>query len=356
MSRIIAVQPVLPEHQYRQAELTDAFASLCLGDGSPSQALARFHGNTGVATRHLALPLDEYPKLADFTAANNAFIEVATELGCQAISGALATAKLQPTDIDLILFTSVTGISVPSIEARVARRLGMRPDVKRIPQFGLGCLAGAAGIAQLHDYLLGHPQDIAVLLSVELCSLTVQKNDHSVANLIASGLFGDGATAVIAAGADRKSPGSDSWTGPQICDSLSHIYPDSSAAMGWDITNTGFNIVLGPQVPELVRENLRGNIDDFLARHHLSRADITGWVCHPGGPKVIDAMVEALELSAEDLAITRESLAKVGNLSSSSVLHVLADTLRQRPHPPGTPGVLMAFGPGFAGQFVLLRW
>ncbi|MGL5829228.1 MAG: type III polyketide synthase [Angustibacter sp.] len=356
MSRIIAVQPVLPEHQYPQEQLTAAFAELCLGENTPPQALARFHANCGVETRHLALPLDEYRKITDFTAANNAFIEIATELGCRAVAGALETTGLTAQDIDLVLFTSVTGLAVPSIDARVARRLGMRPDVRRVPQFGLGCMAGAAGLAQLHDYLLGHPEHIAVLLSVELCSLTVQRNDRSVANLIASGLFGDGATAVIAAGAERRPPASTCWSGPQLIDSRSQIYPNTADAMGWDITDTGFTIVLGAQVPDLVRTNLRGNIDDFLARHRVTRADITGWVCHPGGPKVIEAMRESLNLAEHELALTRQSLARIGNLSSSSVLHVLADTLRQRSHPPGTPGVLLAFGPGFAGQFVLLRW
>jgi alkylresorcinol/alkylpyrone synthase len=246
----------------------------------------------------------------------------------------------------------VTGVAVPSIEARIAGRIGLRPDVKRVPMMGLGCVAGAAGIGRLHDYLRGAPDEVAVLLSVELCSLTVQREDPSMANFVASGLFGDGAAAVVAVGDARRT---DQCRGPVVLDSVSHLYPDSQRTMGWDIKSSGFTIVLSADVPRLVEQYLGDDVRTFLARHDLSVSDVGAWVCHPGGPKVIEAMQEELGLPADALELTWRSLAEVGNLSSSSVLHVLADTIDKGP-PTGSPGVLMAMGPGFCSELVLLRW
>jgi alkylresorcinol/alkylpyrone synthase len=206
-------------------------------------------------------------------------------------------------------------------------------------------------VARVHDHLLGHPDGVAVLLSVELCSLTVQRDDTSVANLVASGLFGDGAAAVVMVGSGR---GGDRVF-PRVLATRSRLYPDSERAMGWDVGATGLRIVLGVEVPDLVRANLRDDVDRFLAGHGLTRDDIGWWVAHPGGPKVLEAMAEALEVDREALGVTWRSLDRIGNLSSASVLHVLADTLRDHPPAPGTHGVLMAMGPGFCLELVLLQ-
>jgi alkylresorcinol/alkylpyrone synthase len=257
--------------------------------------------------------------------------------------------------VDLVMSTTVTGLAAPSIEARVADRLGLRPDVKRIPMFGLGCVAGAAGIARLHDFLHAAPHAVAVLVSVELCSLTMQRGDGSTANLVASGLFGDGAAAVVMVGDQRAESLGQACSGPRVLATRSHLYPDTQRVMGWDITAGGFKIVLDARVPALVHQYLGADVGRFLAEHDLGLDDITAWVCHPGGPKVIQAIQDVLTLPTEALELTRRSLAEVGNLSSSSVLHVLRDTIDKRP-PPGTPGVLMAMGPGFCSELVLLRW
>lgn len=351
MSHLAAVSGVLPSHRHAQAEVTEAFAQVLGAHGVDRALLERLHANAGVSHRHLALPLERYAALADFGEANDEFIRVAVDLGADAVEQALRSAGVSVEDVDLIVSTTITGLAVPSIEARVAARIGLRDNVKRVPLVGLGCVAGAAGVARVHDYLVGHPDDVAVLLSVELCSLTVQRDDTSTANLVASGLFGDGAAAVVMVGRNRASQ----TTLPDVVATVSRLYPDTERAMGWDVGATGLRIVLGVEVPDLVRDNVRGNVDAFLADQGLTRGDIGWWVAHPGGPKVLEAMAEALEVGHEALGLTWRSLDRIGNLSSASVLHVLADTLSQRPPAPGSHGLLLAMGPGFCLELVLLR-
>lgn len=351
VSHLAAVSGVLPQHRHTQEEVTAAFSEVLGAHGVNRTLLQRFHANAGVSFRHLALPLERYAALADFGEANDEFIRVALDLGSEAVSRALCSAGLKATDVDLFVSTTVTGVAVPPIEVRVSSRLGLRADVKRVPMFGLGCVAGAAGVARVHDYLLGHPDDVAVLLSVELCSLTVQRDDVSVANLVASGLFGDGAAAVVMVGRNRAAE----TKLPRVLATRSRLYPDTERAMGWDVAASGLRIVLGVEVPELVRRHVRDDVDRFLAEHGLARADIGWWVSHPGGPKVLEAMADALEVSRDALALTWRSLDRIGNLSSASVLHVLADTLRERPPAPGSHGVLLAMGPGFCLELVLLQ-
>ena len=360
MSRIAAVATAVPSHAYPQAEITRALAGRILPAGASRTTRAlldRFHAAAQVERRHLALPLEQYAQLDGFGPANDAFISVGLDLGERVVSAALQKAGLAASDVDLIMAVSVTGIAAPSLDARLHSRLGLREDVRRIPVFGLGCVAGAAGVARLHEFLAGKPDGVAVLLSVELCSLTVQRDDTSTPNLVASGLFGDGAAAVVLVGEQRAAalPVA-AVAGPQVVATRSRFYPDTEDVMGWDIGGSGFRIVLSASVADVVQQYLGDDVKHFLADHDLGPADIATWVAHPGGPKVLQAMQAALTLPEGALDLTWRSLAAVGNLSSASVLHVLHDTIAQRPGAPGEHGLMLAMGPGFCAELVLLRW
>lgn len=348
--KIASVGTSLPPHYYDQETLLAALRKRWADRVFNLERLERLHANVLVGGRHLALPIEEYAELTTWGKANDAWIRVAQEVGETAIRDALERADLSTEDVDALIFVTVTGVATPSIDARLMNRLGLSPRVKRMPIFGLGCVAGAAGIARAADYVRAFPDQVALLLSVELCSLTLQPEDLSIPNLIASGLFGDGAAAAVVTGANRAA------RGPRIIDTRSVFYPDSEQVMGWDISESGFKIVLSSDVPLVAREKLRPDVDAFLAEHGLTRADISSWVCHPGGPKVLEAMQESLELANGALDITWRSLREVGNLSSTSVLLVLADTLENHRPPAGSYGMLLAMGPGFCSELVLLQW
>jgi alkylresorcinol/alkylpyrone synthase len=350
--RLVGIGTALGSHRYRQEELVEGFRGLWGEDGGGFAPIERFHRAVGVAVRHLALPMESYP-LRSFGEAARVFLDAGTNLAERATVEALEGARFRPTDVDALFFTTVTGVAAPTLDVRLANRLRLRADVKRLPFFGLGCVGGASGLARVYDYLLAWPDHVAVLLSVELCSLTFQAADRSVANLIASGLFADGAAAVVCAGSERaRTLG---LSGPRILATRSTLYPDTEDAMGWEVDGEGFSVVLSPTVPMLVRENVGKNVDEFLTAHGLRRSDIRAWICHPGGPRILNALTEALDLEEGALEITWRCLRDIGNISSASALFVLRATLAEGSWPAGSPGLLLAMGPGFGAEVVLLR-
>jgi alkylresorcinol/alkylpyrone synthase len=348
--KIVSAASAFPDHVYSQREISTALSAFWHDRLQRPGLLDRLHANCGVERRHLTMALEQYAGLQTWGQANNIWIETAEQLGSTAICRAITPHGIEPHDIDALFFTSVTGISSPSIDARLVNRMTLNPRIKRMPLFGLGCVAGAVAIARAADYLRAFPDQIATVLSVELCSLTWQRDDTSIANLIATGLFGDGAAAVVLAGADTG------FAGPEILATRSVFYPNTEDVMGWDISEKGFHIVLSPEVADVVERRLADDVDTFLADHGMTRAQIGTWIIHTGGPKILEGVSRALELPDGALEASWECLRNVGNLSSASVLVVLEDMLGRRRPAPGTYSVLAAMGPGFCSEFVLLRW
>ena len=348
--KIVSVGSAFPKHVYSQHSISGALKRIWKERLPRPEILDRLHGNCGVERRHLSLSLEQYESLQGWGEANSIWIETAEQLGNTAICRAITPQGILPRDIDALFFTSVTGISSPSIDARLVNRMSLNSRVKRIPLFGLGCVAGAAGIARAADYLRAFPDQIAALLSVELCSLTWQRDDTRIANLIATGLFGDGAAAVVLAGSDSG------FSGPEVVAARSVFYPHTEHVMGWDISEKGFGLVLSPEVANVIEGRLASDVDSFLADHELSRDQIGSWIIHSGGPKILEAVARALDLPDGALDASWECLRRVGNLSSASVLLVLQEFLGRRRPEPETYSVLAAMGPGFCSEMVLLRW
>ena len=348
--RISSAVSALPKHYYPQSVLIEAFRRHWGPRMDRFSVLERLHAATQVEGRYLALPMEAYP-LRDWGAANDAWIAASLDLGERAVCGAMQQAGVSPKDIGAAFFVSITGVASPSIEARLINRMGLSPRMKRIPIFGLGCVAGAAGIARAADYVRAFPREACLLLSVELCSLTVQQDDLSPANLISSGLFGDGAAAVIVSGSEL-----DAAPGPAIVATRSTFYPDTEYVMGWDISHKGFKIVLSRDVPDVVINNLGRDAKEFLSDQGLDMKDIGSWVIHTGGPKVLEATATALGLTNGALDISWECLRRTGNLSSASVLLVLEEVIKNQRPRPGTWGIMAAMGPGFCSELLLLKW
>ncbi len=354
--QIASVGTAFPSHRYSQTEIAQALTERWEAKLPEPRLIGRLFANCGVDHRFLVFPLEKYPDLKGFGQTNNAWIDAAVGLGETAITRALEPLGLTAKDISAIFFASVTGIASPTIDARLINRMPFPTSVKRTPIFGLGCVAGAAGIARASDYVKAFPDQIVLLLSIELCSLTWQDDDMSVANLISCGLFGDGAAAVVIAGDKAIIPAATAKAGPKVIATRSTFYRDTQYVMGWDIGDMGFKIVLSPDVPKVVLENLRGNVDQFLGEHNLKVTDIASWIFHSGGPKVLEATETALELPKDALAPSWKSLKEVGNLSAASVLCVLEDYLANHRGAAGTYSVLAAMGPGFCSELVLLQW
>jgi alkylresorcinol/alkylpyrone synthase len=348
--RIAGVGSAFPRNYYKQEILVEALKNDWRHRLPNPDILDRLDESMKVDGRFTARPISFYEDMHRWGQANDTWIEVGLEIGEEALCRALAWAGLDPRDLSAIFVTSVTGIAAPSLDARLVNRMGLSPNIKRIPIFGLGCVAGAAGISRAADYVRGYPDQAAALLSIELCSLTLQRDDLSMAHLISALLFGDGAAATVVFGSKRESKG------PEILATKSILYPNTERVMGWDISEKGFRIVLSPEVPDTVLRHLGEDVDRFLSEQGFSRRDVKSWVMHTGGPKVLEATATALGITEKELAASWECLRKVGNLSSTSVLLVLEDVYKHRRPAPGTLSILAAMGPGFCSELVLLRW
>jgi alkylresorcinol/alkylpyrone synthase len=339
-----AVPPYLLTREVVKKHIKDVFSL----DGRRLEAIHSVIDNSQIDQRHSVFPVEYIIEPRPLAQINNEYREKSFELGLQVTADALGRAEMSPSDVDLLMTVSCTGVMIPSLDAYLAAEMGFRPDVRRLPITELGCAAGAAGLAHAWEYLRAFPNRTALLVAVELPTLTFQRKDFSQANLISAVLFGDGAAGVVVTGREAS--------GPRILAAESYLFPDSLDAMGFDLRDSGFHIVLSKDVPQLIRERVRELAEGFLARQGLRREDVSAFILHPGGQKLLSFMEAELELSRADTEFSWDVLRRFGNLSSASVLFILQEWLSKREMPSGSYGLLMAFGPGFTAEMILLQW
>ncbi len=371
MPVIRSVATALPPYALQQDEIRDLARQHFAPAFPEIDRYMSVFRHAQIDTRYFAAPLEWFITPRSFKECNDLFVEAATALGEQAARRCLAAAGLEPGDVDHLLWISTTGMAAPSPDAMLINRLGMGRHTRRTPIWGLGCAGGVAGLARAYEYASAFPSQRVLLLSVELCSVTFQWNDRSKRNLIASSLFADGAAAVLVEGDELHTRQADqplkrpedrasavalpSRPPISILGTQSTLWPDTTEIMGWDMVDTGMQVVFSSRIPYIVQTLMRENVAEFLAGHGLTIDDIDHWILHPGGAKVIGAYESALAIDRERLGHTREVLRAYGNMSSATVFFVLEAFLGAGTPAPGEYGVLAVLGPGFSCELALVR-
>jgi len=355
--RLLAVASASPAHRVSQSEVRSLVGGLFAELARSRPRLLEVFDHSGIEQRPFCMPLEWYARPRSFREQNAAYVEHALELGVRAARAALDRAGLAPRDVDHIVFVSSTGIATPSLDARISLALGCRPDCRRTPLWGLGCAGGVAGLARARDLAVAGPGSHVLLVAVELCSLTFRHGDRDLRNLVAASLFSDGASAAIVSAAGAPPAGGGALPGPalELVASNSTLWPDTLDVMGWEVGDEGLHVVFSRDIPTIVRERVRPCVEAFLASQGMSLAGISHLVAHPGGAKVLAAYASALDWPETGLTHARAVLREQGNLSSPSGLFVLERFLEARAFEPGQSGLLVALGPGFAAELLLLR-
>jgi len=304
--------------------------------------------NTRIRKRHLIFPLEYTITPRPLSQTSQEYQEHSVALGRDVACRVLQQAAIEPRDVDLLVTVSCTGFMIPSLDAHLINDLGFRPDVMRLPITELGCAAGAASLGLAASFVRAYPGATVLIVAIELPSLTFQRHDLSPAHLISSVLFGDGAAAAVVTGRPVN--------GVRIVDSASHTFPHSLDAMGFDLLDSGFHIVLSKNVPQMIREKIRELVESFLGRHALTLERLSFFLLHPGGQKLLMQVQEELGLNDQDTRASWNVLEEYGNLSSATVLFVLHEWLRSHRAVSGEQGLMAAFGPGFSAEMLLLEW
>jgi alkylresorcinol/alkylpyrone synthase len=313
------------------------------------EALLRILRHSGIETRHTVYEKTEVIADHSLGERNRAYVATCLELGERVVRRALDCAGLTPRDVDGFISVSCTGFMLPSIDAHLINRLGMRNDIRRLPITELGCAAGAVALARAWEQLQVYPNSNVLILSIELPSLTFQTADRRLSQLVSSMIFADGAAAVVVG------PG-ESGEGPALLGSRTYTIPETLHEMGYDLDENGFHIVLTPAVPDLIKDTIRPEVVALVESHDVSFSDLTWCAMHPAGPKVLKLVAEALDLGANQLAPSWKILKDYGNMSSASVLFVLDEIMQTARPKTGELGTIVAFGPGVSGEIVLGRW
>jgi len=349
MAYIVNAVCAYPENIVRQDEVRRILKRLWPDQG---QAIHRFSESTAVASRHFSLPLKEYGKLGHVGERNTLWKKVALYLQRKNLQHLHDKTNFDFSEVGLVSSATTTGLAVPSLEALIMNHFPFSSTTKRMPLFGLGCLAGVAGMNRVNDYLQGHKDKSAILMVTELCSLTFQFKDCSIQNIIGSALFGDGSAAVLMVGENHPLAEKASF---EIVQNESIFYNHTERIMGWDMVEHGFQIVLSNDIPDLVHTHVGRNIDEFLEKNYLSRSDVKFFIAHPGGPKVLEALTATLGRSKEDFRLSWESLKDRGNTSAASVVNVLEHSINRTDIKKGSYGLMMAMGPAFSLELSLVK-
>ncbi len=352
MSKLISVATEDAPTRVGQDEVKDFARQVFSGERVGFERLASVFTNASIESRHFTEPKEWYGEEHGFAERNRLYTESALRMSAACARECLAAAGIGSRDLHHIIFVSSTGISTPSIDARLHNILGFDQHVRRTPIWGIGCAGGAVGLSRAFEYTTAMPSHSALVIAIELCGLTFQKGDYSKSNIIGTSLFSDGAAAVVVVGdkhplANRK--------GIRLLDSLSTIYDDSLDVMGWDVRDNGLKVIFSKDIPAIVHGSVRRNIQELAERNNIDMHEIKHFVVHPGGPKVIDAYEEALNLESDEMRFTRAVLRKHGNMSSPTVLYVLKEFLDSTEFAPGKYGLISALGPGFSSELILFR-
>jgi len=358
MPKITSVSTYKPPYEIKQQQAIELTRTLFSEKFANIERLLKVFDNGDIETRNITMPIDWFEKQHDFEERNNLYIKHAVDFGVQAILSCLEgnntlVRPLDPSGIDAIFFISSSGIATPSIEARIMNNIPFRDDTKRIPIWGLGCAGGAAGISRAYEYCLAYPMANVLVLSVELCSLTFQKDDYSKSNLVGASLFADGVACTLVSG-DNSSVRTIKPM-PKILATTSKLMPDSEDVMGWNLKNNGLHVIFSKSIPSIITRWLGPFVHEFLAKQELTKDDITNFIAHPGGKKILEAYENSLGFDRKKTDISRDVLRNNGNMSSPTVLYVLKQFIETEPI-AGEYGLMAALGPGFCGELLLLEW
>jgi alkylresorcinol/alkylpyrone synthase len=350
IANIVSVATALPPHRIPQEEARK-FAARIFGRAHEDiQRRLSIFENARIRSRYLCVPKEWFESEKSFSEKNETYIQWACRLGEEAAGKCLSSAGVRPNEVDLLLFVSTTGLATPSIDARLINLLGMSPHTRRSPIWGLGCAGGAAGLSQAYHHILGNPKAKVLVVAVELCGLTFLHGDLSLSNLTATALFADGAAAVLVAGPETG------LGGVEILSTRSTLWPDSYEVMGWNLQSEGLQVVFAKSIPDIIRRLLRPDVEAFLDSQGLTLSEISHFIPHPGGAKVMDAYQEVFHLPPEGLRHATGVLRDFGNMSSPTVLFVLERALKEKNGSSSKSyGLLTAVGPGFSAENLLLR-
>ncbi|GAK13345.1 LOW QUALITY PROTEIN: chalcone synthase [Geomicrobium sp. JCM 19039] len=352
LSKIEAIATVMPENNVSQTEIASFARRIFKDRYKDIDRLLQVFDNGDIVNRQFVMPIDWYAEAHSFGEKNDTFIEKAVDLGHEAISKCLQDRTGDDAEIDAIFCVTSTGVSTPSLDARIMNRLNMSPHTKRVPLWGLGCAGGAAGLSRGYEYCRAFPEARVLILCIELCSLTFQPNDQSKSNLIGTSLFSDGVACVLMQGEKVKSRHTHV---PVITHTRSTLMPDSLRVMGWDVSDTGLHVVFSRDIPSIVTDWLDENVISFLSVIDRSKEDIDQFVAHPGGKKVLTAYEQSLQFPSEHTEPAREVLRNHGNMSSPTVLYVFKEIIDRGPS-VGEQGLVTALGPGFCSELLWVEW